>query len=144
MAREKVYSYELSMKWGNKIIVGLETTGFKMTGNYEEMMLKEDEGEAKEEFIDIDAGLTFSGRTIERDASEASTHEDFETLREAVAVGATVSFAYGRFQVGKKIVTGQCTIREWGEDAGSERQLASWSGSAKLIRGTIGFPIYST
>jgi hypothetical protein len=144
MARKKVYAYDLVMKWGNKTIVGLETTGLKMTGNYEEMMLKEDAGQAQEEYIDFDANITFSGRTIGRDTNELSSHEDFESLRETVALGATVQFAYGRFVAGGKLVTGMCTIREWGEEAGSQRQLASWTGSMKAVRGTVGFPIYST
>lgn len=143
MAQEKVYQYLLNMKWGTKSIVGLETTGLKMSANYEELLLKANEGVAVEEYIDFNADLSFSGKAIERDTTEDSTHEDFESLREAMGVGATVNFVYGRFVAGKAIVTGTCTIREWSEDAGSERQLATWLGTAKATRGSIGFTTYS-
>lgn len=144
MAQTKVYQYMLSFKWGTKLIVGLETTGFKGSANFEEMLLKANAGVAVEEFIDVNADLSFSGRTIELDAdSEPSTHEDFESLREAWLAGTSVNFVYGRFSAGEAIVTGTCTIREWSEDAGSQRQLGTWSGSAKAARGTVAITTYT-
>lgn len=143
MSQTKVYQYMLNFKVGTKLIVGLETTGWKMTAEFEEMLLKSSAGVSVEEFIDFDTDLTFSGRTIERDSTEEATHEDFETLREALMAGSSVSFVYGRFTAGEKIITGTATIREWGEDAGSQRQLGTWSGSAKAIRGTVAATTYS-
>lgn len=133
----------LNLKIGDKLIVGLETTGLKMKANFDSMLLKVDEGNEVDEFIDYDTDLSFAGRTIERDTTESATHEDFETIREALADGDEVSFVYGRFTAGEKIVTGTATIREWSEDAGSQKQLGNWSGSLHAKKGTVGFTTYS-
>ena len=143
MSQTKVYQYMLNFKVGTKLVVGLETTGLKMTANFEEMLLKSSAGVSVEEFIDFDTDMAFSGRTIERDSTETATHEDFETLREALMAGSSVNFVYGRFTAGEKIITGTATIREWGEDAGSQRQLGTWSGTAKAVRGTVAATTYS-
>lgn len=134
MAQTKVYGYLLSFKWGTKLIVGLETTGLKMKANFEETLLKENNGVPVDDFIDFDTDLTFSGKAIEKDSA---ANEDFETLRDALIAGAEVSFTYGRFVTGEKIVTGTCTLRDWSEDAGSKKELATWSGSAKAKKGTV-------
>jgi len=143
MAQTKIYGYLLSLKWGTKLIVGLETTGLKLKANFEEILLKAQNGVPADDFIDYDIDLTFSGKAMEMDSGDSGTHEDFETLRAAAAAGAEVAFVYGRFVVGEKIVTGTCTLRDWSEDAGSKKELASWSGSAKAVKGTVQFTTYS-
>lgn len=140
MAQTKVYGYLLSLKVGGKLIVGLETTGLKLKPNFEEIFLKENAGTPSYDFIDYDTEFTFSGKCIEKDSV---SNEDFETLREAAAAGATVAFVYGRFIAGEKIVSGNCIITDWSEDAGSKKELASWSGSAKAIKGTVTFGTHS-
>ena len=41
MAATNVYGYLLTVKWGTKIIKGLETTGLKIDPRFEEILLKE-------------------------------------------------------------------------------------------------------
>lgn len=143
MAQTKIYGYLLSFKWGTKLIVGLETTGLKLKANFEEILLKEQAGVPVDDFIDYDIDLTFAGKAMERDSGQSGTHEDFETLREAAAAGAEVAFVYGRFVQGEKIVSGTCTLRDWSEDAGSKKEMAGWSGSAKAKKGSVTFTTYS-
>ena len=102
MVAINVYGYLLTLKIGDKIIKGLETAGLKIKPNYETILLKEDEGVPTDDFVDYDAEMSFSGRTIERDSEESTTHEDFETIREAASTGSTVTFVYGRMAAGKK------------------------------------------
>jgi hypothetical protein len=141
MAETKVYGYMLTLKWGTKLIKGLETVGLSIKPNFEPILLKEHNGVEVDDFIDYDADLSISGKTIEMGAEQAATHEDFETLREAASVGAEVAFVYGRMTAGEKTVSGIATIRDWKEDPGSEKKLASWSGSMKVKKGSVTFGV---
>jgi hypothetical protein len=139
MAETKVYGYMLTIKYGTKLIKGLETTGLKIKPNFDPILLKSMSGVEVDDFIDYDADLSIAGKAIERDSTESATHEDYETLREASTLGAEVAFIYGRMVTGEKIWSGRATIRDWGEDAGSEKKLASWSGSMKVTKGSAAF-----
>ena len=141
MAATNVYGYLLTVKWGTKIIKGLETTGLKIDPKFEEILLKEHAGVPVEEFVDFDTEMGCGGKTIERDSGEATTHEDFETLREATAVGAVVAFVYGRTVTGEKQVTGTGTLRGWSEECGSEKKLGSFSFTIKAKKGTVTFGV---
>jgi hypothetical protein len=142
MAETRVSAYMLSMKVGGKLIKGLETTGLSGKASFQEVLIKSANGTKEKEFDTADWTLKFSGKTIERDGTESSTHEDFETLREAMNSGAAVSFVYGRLAAGEKIVSGTCVITDWSEDAGSEKTMGSWSGSAE-VSSTRSFTTFS-
>ncbi len=144
MAETKVYGYMLTLKIGAKLIKGLETTGLKIKPNYEEILLKANEGVPTDDFIDYDQEMTFGGKTIEMDSEESTTHEDFETIREAAKTGATVSFAYGRMSAGEKITYGNGKITDYSEDGGSEKKLASFSGALKAVKGSVTYGTYPT
>jgi hypothetical protein len=144
MVGTKVYGYLLTIKWGTKIIKGLKTTGLKIKPNFEEILLKEQAGVPVDDFIDYDVDMSIAGDTWEKDTSEASTHEDFETLREAASVGASVAFVYGRMVAGEKIVSGNAKLTDWSEDGGSEKKPGSWSGSMKAVKGSVTFGTFST
>jgi len=88
MAETVVYGYMLSIKWGDKLIKGLITSGLKLRENYEEVILKASSGIALDEFIDYDGEFSASGQTIERDPSEGSLAE-VDTL--TITAGATAS-----------------------------------------------------
>lgn len=139
MAETKVYGYMLTLKWGTKLIKGLETTGLSLKANFEEICLKADAGVPTDDFIDFDTDLKFSGKTIEKDSGESASHQDFEELRVALSTGAEVAFIYGRMVSGEKQCTGTLTLREWNEDAGSKKEMGTWSGSAKAKKGTVTF-----
>lgn len=143
MAEEKVMQYMLTIKLGAKLIKGLETTGLKFKPNFETSLLKEDEGNEVDEFIDYDADLTIAGKTKKMDSGDSATVEDFESLREASTIGAEVTFVYGRMLAGNRVYSGVATIRDWGEDAGSDRKMASWSGSLKVRKGSASFSTFS-
>lgn len=140
MAATNVYGYLLTVKWGTKIIKGLETTGLKIDPKFEEILLKEQAGVPVDDFVDFDTEMSCGGKTIERDGTtEVSTHEDFETLRAATAVGAEVAFVYGRTATGEKQVTGTGTLRGWSEEGGSEKKLGTFSFTIKAKKGTVTF-----
>ena len=142
MAATKVRGYMLNIKWGTKLIKGLETTGLKIKPNYEEILLKANNGVPTDELVDYDVELTFGGKTYERDGTESTTHEDFETLREAAAAGAEIAFVYGRFSTGEKTVIGTGQIVDFSEDANS-KDTGTFSGSIKAKKGTVTFPTYT-
>jgi hypothetical protein len=139
MSTTRIKGYELTLKWGGKFIKGLETTGLKVKPNFEETLLKENEGNPVKEFTDYDGDLSFSGKTYIRDGSETSTNEDFETLRRASALGAQVAFIYGRFSTGAKRVAGYGKITDYGEDANS-KDTGTFSGTIKIKKGSVTFP----
>ena len=141
MAETKVYGYLPSIKWGTKLIKGLEATGLKIKPNFDDILLKAQAGVPVKDFIDFDTTMSISGKTIERDAGESGTHEDYETLRAACAAGASVAFVYGRFVSGEKIVSGTGVLTDWSEDAGSEKKLGGWSGSLEADKGSVTFGV---
>jgi hypothetical protein len=142
MAATKVLGYELSLKWGTKLIMGLETAGLKIKPNFETLLLKENQGEAVEELVDFDTTFSFGGKTFTLETGEGTTHEDFQSLRAAAAAGASVAFVYGRFVVGKKIVTGTGVLTDFSEDANS-KDIATFSGSIVADKGSVEFDVYS-
>jgi hypothetical protein len=137
MADTKIYQYQLTIKYGTKLIKGLETTGFKNKPNFDEVLLKENEGNASKEFVDCDTEMSIAGKTLQRDGSLSATHEDFETLRIASALGAQVAFVYGRMATGAQQVTGYGYLTDWSEDGGSEKKMGSWSGTITAKKGTL-------
>lgn len=139
MATTRIKGFMLTLKWGGKFIRGLETTGFKIKPNYEEILLKENAGNPVNEYTDTDADLSFSGKTYERDGTEGATHEDFETLREAASLGAEVAFIYGRFTATKKRVSGVGKITDYSEEANS-KDTGTFSGTIKVKKGSVTFP----
>jgi hypothetical protein len=138
MADTKVYQYQLTIKWGTKLIKGLETTGFKNKPNFDEVLLKENEGNASKEFVDCDTEMSIAGKTL---AKDGSTFEDFETLRVASAAGAQVAFVYGRMTQGAQQVTGYGYLTDWSEDGGSEKKMGNWSGAITAKKGTVQYGV---
>jgi len=138
MAITKVRGFMLNLKWGGKLIQGLETTGLKIKPNFEEILLKANNGVPTEEIIDYDVDLSFAGKTYEDDSLAT---ESFETLRVAASVGAEVAFVYGRFVTGEKIVSGTGQIVDYSED-GNSKDTGSFSGSIKAKKGTVTFTTY--
>jgi hypothetical protein len=143
MAATKVKGYMLNIKWGTKLIKGLETSGLKIKPNFEEVLLKGNQGIPVEEIIDFDMDVSYSGKTYERDSGESTTHEDFETLREATSLGAEVAFVYGRFVSGEKIVSGMAQLTDYSED-GNSKDTGAFSGSFKAKKGSITFGTFSS
>jgi hypothetical protein len=142
MATTRIIGYTLNLKYGGKLIKGLETTGLKLKANFEEILLKADQGVPNQELVDYDTDMSFSGKTYERDqVAEASTHEDFETLREAATIGAEVAFVYGIFTTGKKIVSGTGIITDYSED-GTTKDTGTFSGTITAKKGTVTFTTF--
>jgi hypothetical protein len=141
MADTKVYQYALTVKWGNKLIKGLETTGFKNKPNFDDVLLKENEGSTSKEFVDCDTELSIGGKTLQRDGTISASVEDFETLRIASSVGAQVAFVYGRMTAGAQQVTGYGYLTDWGEDAGSEKKMGNWTGTITARKGTVNYGV---
>jgi hypothetical protein len=131
----KVPQYQLTIKWGTKLITGLETTGLKIKPNHEDVLLKANAGNPTKEFVDFDTTMSIAGKTYGVEANE----ENFETLRQAAAIGAQVAFIYGRFTQGNQQVSGYCIMTDWSEDAGSEKKAGSWSGNIEAIKGSVSF-----
>lgn len=136
MAETKIYSYMLNLLVGGKIIKGLVTSGLQIKPNFEELILKEDEGVAQKEIKDSELELPFSGKTIERDILEILTHEDFETLRAASLAGTEIVFSYGSHDTGR-ITVGSGRLTSFGETAGSEKVLGDFSGTLSAKNSSI-------
>jgi hypothetical protein len=136
MAETKVFSYMLTLLVKGKIIKGLVTTGLSIKPNYEELILKEDEGVAQKEEKDSDLEMTFAGKTIKRDSTEVSTNEDFETLRNAAILGTEVTFSYLDTET-DEVITGTGNITAFSENAGSEKVLADFSGTITTKSGDV-------
>jgi hypothetical protein len=131
----KVAQYLLTIKWGTKLITGLETTGLKIKPNHEDILLKANSGNPSKEFVDFDTTMSIAGKTYDNTGSE----ENFETLRVASAIGSQVAFIYGRFVAGTQQVSGYAILTDWSEDAGSEKKAGGWSGSMEAIKGSVAF-----
>lgn len=144
MAATKVYAYQLTLLIGGKLIKGLVSTGLSIKPNFEESILKEDNGVAQKEFKDADLELSFAGKTIERDSTESSSHEDFETIRSASLAGAKIGFSYGRRTSTDKLIVAEGYITAFSENGGSEKVLADFSGTISCKSGDVTETTYPT
>lgn len=131
----KVAQYLLTLKWGTKLITGLETTGLKIKPQHEEILLKSNSGNPTLEFEDSELNMSIAGKTYDN----IETEENFESLRHASFLGTQAAFIYGRFTQGNQQVAGYAIIDDWSEDAGSEKKAGSWSGNLRAIRGSVTF-----
>ena len=137
----RVMQYALTIKWGNKLIKGLKTTGFSVKPNFTEVLLKESAGNPDKDFDNADNEMSIAGDTLNRATGETATHEDFETMRVAASLGAQVAFIYGRITQGAQQVTGYGHITDWKEDAGSEKKMGGWSGTLSAKRGSVSYGV---
>lgn len=137
-----VKGHEINLRVGAKIILGLETLGFSEKPNYEEIGLKEDAGNMIEELVDFDATFTATSRTY-KITTEASTHNDYNTLRLAAKAGTVVAFVYGTFVNGRKIVTGNAYITGYSEDADSTKGTGKYTLNLEAVKGSVNFTTYS-
>jgi hypothetical protein len=131
----KVQQYALTIKLNSKLITALETTGYSQKPNYDDVLLKSNEGNATKEFVDTDYTLDISGKTY----GVVSNEENFETMRVACALGTQFPFIYGRFSQGNQQVSGYGVLTSWKEDAGSEKKAGGWSGTIEAIKGSVSF-----
>lgn len=129
----KVEQYKLTIKWGAKLITGLETTGLKISAIFEDILLKANAGVVTKEFEDSDLSMSIAGKTYDNIVTE----ENFESLRHACILGTQVAFVYGRFTQGAQQISGYGVLKDWSEDAGSEKKAGNWSGSIDAIRGSF-------
>jgi hypothetical protein len=140
MIGTRIKGYQLNLKIGDNYIRGIETTGLKIKPNFEETILKEMNGSALEEFVDFDLQLSIAGKAYEKDGAEA--WEDFETLRETAHAGTNISFVYGRFEEGGRIISGTGVITDNGEDSNS-KDTATFSGTIDADKGSVEFDTYT-
>jgi hypothetical protein len=135
MLGTRIKGYMLNLSVETHHIRGLETTGFKLKPNFEQIQLKEHNGSAEEELIDFDTQMTFSGKTYQKDGSES--WEDFETLRELCFAGTNIDFVYGNLDDGET-VTGTGVITDFSEDANS-KDTGGFSGTITADKGSVTF-----
>jgi hypothetical protein len=140
MLGERIKGYRLNIQIGDNMIRGLETAGLKVKPNYEETILKEMNGSAEEELVDVDHQLTFAGKTYQKDGAE--TWEDFETLRELAFAGTNIAFTYGILEAGESVITGTGVITDISEDANS-KDTGSFSGTIDADKGSVQYGTYS-
>lgn len=133
----KVKQYQLTIKWGTKLITGLVTTGLKIKPNFESIMLKSNNGVEAKEFDYSDLTMSIAGKTYDN----TGTEENFESLRHASYLGTQVAFIYGRFTQGAQQVSGYAVLNDWSEDAGSEKKAGDWSGSMEAIKDSCSFGV---
>lgn len=139
---DKKQEYKISIKVGGKLIAGHIENGLSLKANFEEILLKANNGAATDEFIDFDTEISVSGKTYERGAGETATHEDFVTLKSALASGTAVTFVYGEFTAGEGITSGTAVITEFNEKAGASKAAATWDLKLKATKGTVVFGTY--
>jgi hypothetical protein len=140
MVGTRIKGYQLNIKIGDKYIRGVETTGLKIKPNFETTILKEMNGSELEDFVDYDLQLSISGKTYEKDGSES--WEDFQTIREAAYAGTAISFIYGRFETGGRIITGTGILSDNSEDANS-KDTATFSATIDADKGSCEFDTYT-
>jgi hypothetical protein len=137
-----VKGYQINLRVGAKIIMGLETLGFSQKPNFEEIALKESGGNITEELIDFDTAITANSRTYAI-TSETATHNDYNTLRLAAKTGASLAFVYGRLVSGQKIVSGNAYITSYTEDADSTKGTGKFTLALEAVKGSVTHGTYT-
>ena len=138
----KKQAYKITLKVGDRIFAGMTENTLSIKPNFEEIYLKENEGDAVEEFVDYDTEMGVSAMTYEKETGEAVTHYDFTELRAAAGTGSVLSFVHGEMSAGEAIASGNCKITEYSETAGSTKNAASWSLKIKAVKGSVVFGTY--
>ncbi|MZP67234.1 MAG: hypothetical protein GT597_13935 [Bacteroidales bacterium] len=131
----KVPGYALAVKIGDKIILGLVTSGFKDKPSYEEILHKEHAGVPDEELENSARELTCSGQTYRRTSAEVDDYEDYETIREAAAAGVNIAFSYYDPQTENEHISGVGKIIDFSEDANS-KDIGTYSFTIKEVLGS--------
>jgi len=141
---DKKQAYKISILVGTRIFAGQTENGSSIKPNFETVLLKEDEGNETEEFVDFDYEMNVSGLTYKKATGEASTHYDYSDLRAMSSSGGTVAFVYGEMAAGEAIVSGNAKISEFNEAENSSKQAGTWSCKLRAVKGTVVFGNYSS
>ena len=140
---DKKQAYKISILVGTRIFAGQTENGSSIKPNFETVLLKEDEGNETEEFVDFDYEMNVSGLTYKKATGEASTHYDYSDLRAMSSSGGTVAFVYGEMTAGEAIVSGNAKISEFTEAENSSKQAGTWSCKLRAVKGTVVFGNYA-
>lgn len=140
---DKKQAYRISILIGTRIFAGQTENGLSIKPNFEEVLLKANNGDAQEEFVDFDTEMNVSGLTYEKGSTEAASHYDYSDLRALASSGGTVAFVYGEMAAGEAIVSGNAKVAEFSETEGSGKNAGNWSVKLRGVKGTIVFGIYA-
>ena len=144
----KVAQHSISISMNDRKLAGLIENSLFIKPNFEEVLLHSTDGKLSDELIDFNAEMSMSGLMYVKEAAEALTHYDYVDLRQAVALGAAVTFMHGDITTGSNAVSGQAKIVEYSETAGSKKSAGAWTlrikamnGEASIIVGEKSIPV---
>ncbi len=136
MIKEKAYN--IVMQVAGKLIAGTTDIDFKMTPEFEESLVKDDEGEPSLDatgVVPMEFGV--SGLMYITETEDETSHQDITDIREVAHAGTTCTFSYGGKTTGDKIITGNAKITDVSEKSGAKGR-PDWSLSLKKF-GTATF-----
>ena len=138
MIREKAFN--IVIKIADKLIAGTTDVDFKMTPEYEESLVKDDEGEPSLDatgVVPMEFGV--SGLMYICETEDETTHQDITDLREVCHDSDPVTFSYGGKKAGDAIITGNAHITDLQEKSGSKGK-PDWSITLKKT-GSVTFGV---
>lgn len=125
----RIEAYKFVVTWEGDPIAGLETTQLKIKPNFEEELLKANEGEAAKTLKDFTTEVVISGKTYDGSAGEAT----FETFRELYSGGTEGTMVYG--DPAGETVTSEAKVVAYNEDSES-LPVGTWSATLRAVKGT--------
>ena len=135
---ERILGHRIIIDLGTKKVAGYTDIDFKLTPEFQESLIKEDEGVPVEEpTTRVDIEFTVNGLHFITEAGDVATHQDIEALRATTKAGTSVAFVYGRSGAGAPTVTGNCKITAFNEKSGA-KGYGNWSITCRKV-GTHGF-----
>lgn len=130
---QKIKAYNIVLDVAGKLVAGVTDVDFKMTPEFEESLVKDDEGTPSLDAtgqVPVEFGV--SGLFFITEAGDETTHQDITDLRSVCAAGTTCAYVYGGTAVGDAIVSGNAKITDLSEKSGA-KGYPSFSLSLKSI-----------
>lgn len=110
-------------------IKGLETAGVSNAPEFEEILVKADEGKPQKSLSGGKMTISLGGKIAKKETAEESTHVDYNDIEGYSRAGTTVYFEYGD---STDNLTGTGIITAYSEDTGS-KDVGSWSATLEVL-----------
>lgn len=130
---KKERGYNIVLKLNGKFVCGTTENSFKIAGEVEEILTKEDEGDASLEVLNNNAEGSISGLMMLVESGEEETHLDIVALRAAVLAGDAIPITYGKTG---EVIAGELILTDYSESTNA-KDVGSISVSFRVVPGTL-------
>lgn len=130
---KRVLGKSIVLKADGKLLAGNTDIKYSNTLKTESSLIKEDDGEEKDEVVGNDRKISISGIHCVTAEGEDATHTDTAALEVLMDAGTEIPFVYGSAATGEPERSGNLMLLSLNEDSASSG-YATWSAEAKILK----------